>query len=524
MTQDFKNEAGYVLKEHRWHVLDHPAPSSRTFHIGGVYATAGDVGEGNTMLTRGHFRTTMSEVERTYDLAGQGKFKEAAFGNPDAAAGLERFYKSKIEGKVTPDDVREGMERIYDFAPRLQSQILEGAHGDQPYTQQLARMMNGLKIKPMERVMDNAQFIRQENGSFPAPGETHSIELSPWTVGRFHARSMATEGDSDFYGAKYMISPEALFAHEYGHALDFWLTNLKDPQGRHHLPELARRGQYAGLKMAHGLEWQHVHNGLYDRAQTTASGVRGIATLPQPLTRLHYPTVGLAGPDHPIYQAAPGDPNPMYADIAREKMMRMIEWPTVTTELRMHAPEALDALDATFGRDPRGRGAKQIVDDFWGFQWPKESNPEAARIITKMLNDSLARAPERGILGPLDTSVLIHPNPIYGGSKDVRGYAGVEMKTRTKFGDPLQGSRAVFTPDPVQFARVYHDLRTFGSQSDGVAYLNVSRVSHRNLIGYAPPSAVTLAKLVLASYRSGVEFDVRDVFALESLPVTPPRW
>lgn len=522
MTTDFSKDPHYRLEDHRWHALDHPEPSERRFQT----LTARGIGASNTVLTRQHFGTTMAEVERTYDLASQGNFLDAAHRNPDAAARLKRFYETKIEGKVTPDDVREGMERIYDFAPKLQAQVLEGAHGDQPYSGHLARMMKALKIKPMEELSDNASFIRVEAGSFPNPGETHSIELSPWTVGRFNARVQATETDSDFYGAPYMISPEGLFAHEYGHALDYWLTNLKDPNSRHHFPELARRGQYAGLKMAHGLEWQHVHNGLMAYATSTPSGVQGIPTLPQPLTRLHYPTVGLANPSHPIYQATSADPNPFYADLAKQKMFRVSEWPTVTTELRMHAPEALDALDAQFGRDPLGRGAKQIVDDFWGFQWPKESNPEAGRILTTMLRETLAADhPERGILGMEDASSLIHPNPLFGGDKRVRGYAGADMQTTTKFGDPLVNGRATgFTPDPAKFARIYHDLRTFSFQSDGVTYLNVQPLTEKNLIGYAPPGPAALARLVLASYRSGVAFDPRDVFALETLPATPPRW
>jgi hypothetical protein len=98
------------------------------------------------------------------------------------------------------------------------------------------------------------------------------------------------------------------------------------------------------------------------------------------------------------------------------------------------------------------------------------------------------------------------------------------MRNRTKFGDPLVDNKAVFTPDPVAFLRIYHDLRTFGAASDGAAYLNISPLGDGNFIHYAPPDPVTLAWLVLASYRGGVPFDPRDMFALDTLPQTPPRW
>jgi hypothetical protein len=534
---DYSHNPDYRLEKSRWHLLEHPETSERRFGIGGNQSSARMISGQHGVKIAQAFHTSVAEAERTFGLAEQGKFKEAAHGNPDAARQLETFYRSKLEGKITPDDIRIGLERIQEFAPKLTAQVLEGKHGDQPYSAALARHLHALSVRPMDGYVDQATFTRPERQNFEAPGGRYGIELSPYTVGRFHKQSWGRDGTStDFYGAPYMLSPEGLYAHEYAHALDYLLTNLKAPDERHHDPNIARRGQAAGLKMAHGLDWQHIHDGLQKYTQLTPSGILGIPTLPQPLTRLHYPTVGYAAPGDSIYQATQTHPNPLMAQTARERVIRMSEWPTVTTELMMHAPDSLEALDAVFGRDAKGRGARQIVNDFWGFNWPGEMHPDHARQIATSLRQTLENgSPERGFISSLDASSALHPHPLLGGSTIIRGYAAGmnssdELMT-TKFGDRLKPPEemeygqpvAIFTPTEAQFQRVYHDLRTFGTISDGLAYLSLAPLEGNKLY-HTTPDPKALAAAVLGSYRSGLAFDVRDAWELEALPVTPPRW
>lgn len=359
---DYSKDSRYVLKEHRYHLFDRPAPvSGRRF---------GPDGLSSSEVADQHIRRMKQSWQKLPDLdvqfhdMEQGRFGGRGLSrqHPDKQSAMRRFYDDALAGEIDASHVRAGLKRTEVFAHHLTTHLLEGEHGDQEYSEQLAQMAVRLPVTPLMRPVDNASFV--QNPLKTAGENGHAIQISPWNLGLSTVGAAARRNDTSFYRNPLIVSPEAVYAHEYAHALDYWLTSLKQPGVNN---------------MRHGLEWGHVSRGMGEAAQVTPGGVLALPVLNPPYTRLHYPSNGSAKPDHPRYQAEVSSSSRAEREVAEARRRLAVEWPTVMTELRLHDPSALSGLDAVFGRDAQGRTAGEIVDQFWGFQFPEESHPELAR-------------------------------------------------------------------------------------------------------------------------------------------------
>lgn len=358
---DYAKDSRYVLKDHRYHLFTKPAKISRR-RFGPDGLSSSEVADQHVQQMQRNWQRLPDYDMQFYDME-RGHFGGRGLSRPrpDEQAVMRRFYDDALAGQIDASHIQAGLKRTEQFAHRLTTHLLEGEHGDQEYSEQLAQMVLRLPVTPMMRPVDNASFV--QNPLKTASEDGHAIQISPWNLGLSTVGAAARRNDNSFYQNPLIVSPEAVYAHEYAHALDYWLTSLKQPGVNN---------------MRHGFEWSHVSRGMEEAAQMTPSGVLALPVLNPPYTRLHYPSNGSARPDNPRYQAEVTGASRAEREVAEARQRLAVEWPTVMTELRLHDPSALAGLDQVFGRDEQGRTAGEIVDQFWGFKFPAPSYPEIA--------------------------------------------------------------------------------------------------------------------------------------------------
>lgn len=291
-----------------------------------------------------------------------------------------------------PQGFVDAYQRVVDFLPHLTQHILDGPRGEQSGVQ---AALNTLKLH-YDPEHNNCSFIRDP--AYGPEAKKHRIVLGPTTL--LHALHKDTNGIKYFEGAEHLMSPELVSMHEMGHVLDWGIGNSHPQEtsfGFH-------RGSTPGMKLGYGLNFQHTHDGLAKYAQDG-----GIADMPPPYSRLHYPTFGSLAPGD-SWLALQRASNPFEEQMLADRKQRVMEWPTVLSEYAAADPSALDALDTVLGRNKEGKGHREMVSEFWGF--PFKSVPDAHRTeqLAKILQSTLKTGPkQRSFVGFKDASGNIPP-------------------------------------------------------------------------------------------------------------------
>lgn len=391
----FKTDPRYELRGGRWHLTLPPKQ-----------IPAGGIADGLHERTKKAFAGVERHADVIAAIADPNVDPKAASRllqyNDDAAGrivNLRRQYGDQID----PQAYLDGHQRLQAFLPQLAQHVLDGAHGHHPAVRQA---LANVRVEHLGATHDNASFWRT-HGAGPADGK-HALQFGGWTVMGHTTGAKASDPGSDFYGAPHLLSPELLGLHEMAHLLDFGLGTAHHPDARHPDPALSRKGQLPGLKMVQGYHFAHLHDALGQHAQDG-----GLPVLPQPFTRLHYPTNGGSKPGELPQTAQMTAPHGSFEHgLAIERRSRISEWPSVMSELGVADPSALMALDSVLGRHPDGRTSAELVDGFWGFPLVTRPDAKRARVGADVLRGTLEKGGAQRAFQPVsEVGFLMHPDP-----------------------------------------------------------------------------------------------------------------